>query len=162
MIYDIIHKTTNEIRSGQWDSEYLNFVSSSGNVGWEVYHHWQPCEKPVMKLKTIISKVILSIHNPYFFIDTKFVNVNGSKIDISVPFKLLRFTRQYLVLKPIVGRLSFERCSFHGKVYGRKLRVYQLQSPDSDRKVAEFLVLQDKICGVCLGIDQHICYKCSK
>lgn len=163
MIFDIIHKTTNEIRRGQWDLEYLNFVSKDGNVGWDEYHHWKPYEKPVIVAKTTKFDTILSIHNPILFVDIEITLKTGKKTVVTIPLESDRHTKNHIEFKPLIGRLLFWKCTFHGSIPKRKEKVYQLPIGRSYQEMIDrFARIRHLVCDVCLGIDQHMCHKCSK
>ena len=162
MKFKIIHKTTNEIRFGEWDPEGLYFISKGGNVGWDEYLYWKPYEKPVTMPKIENSAKFLSINTPILFVEVNLIDKSGCIRPISVPLEYDGNTRRNIHFHPLVGRLPFWRCSFLGKVRGYELKVFQLSMKGEPymELMSRFADVKDELCDVCLGFEPNHCHKC--
>lgn len=144
MKYHIQHKQTKEIRFGEWDKEYLYFLTDKGQISWMEYKHWEAYEGLTQPIKTRQQNNLLSIYKPYYFIDMELVNIGGNNMLVSVPFTMVRYASQYIVIKAAFGELTF-KVSFFGKVYSQQLRAYQVSYKQTHELLAKFASIKNKL-----------------
>ena len=149
---------TEELISGHWDNEQLNFIFDDGRI--MVWKEFKALFNIDYKRKSRAKH--LQPNKRLLYLGLILSSKKGIKKHTTLPMRIIREDSQYFWFEPLYGQIKWKRCNKYGKIRHSRKRVHVCDLTTTEA-LELFKAKTENVCKNCLGAEPYFsCHICRK